>query len=233
MIYAIGDLHFDNTGEKPMGIFGDNWIDHEEQIIKNWNEIIGEEDLVLIPGDISWALKEEDACKDLKKIDKLPGKKILSKGNHDYWWTSLKKMNNFGFASIRYLQNNNFVFNNIRIIGSRGWIDNTVAKETGEEDLEHSEKIFKREIHRLKLSLESQVSEDYKKTIAMLHYPPFDTDMKPNELGKVLEEYEVDYCIYGHLHGEGHKFVKEGNINGVEYICVSSDYIDFKPIKVV
>lgn len=237
MVFAIGDLHFDSTGDKPMGIFGENWKDHEEKIICNWNKKINDEDLVLIPGDISWALKLEEAEKDLKKIDSLPGKKIMSKGNHDYWWSSLKKLEDFNFKTIEFIQNNSVIYENIAIVGTRGWKDIGLEDEFDEVDgtdrtMEHDEKIFNRELHRLRLSLDS-IRGEYEKIICMLHYPPFNSDRTPNEFGDVLEEYEVDICIYGHLHGEGHRHAVQGLIDGVEYVCVASDFIDFNPKRIL
>lgn len=234
MIFAIGDLHFDSTGEKPMGIFGENWKDHENNIIKNWKNLIGEEDIVLIPGDISWALKLEDAEIDLKKIEELPGKKVMSKGNHDYWWNSLKKLEDLNLETIEFIQNSSVIYGDVAIVGTRGWRDIGIEDEykNGEESIDHDEKIFNRELHRLRLSLES-IKGDCEKIICMLHYPPFNSDQTPNEFGDILKEYGVDICVYGHLHGEGHRFVVEGLIEGVEYICVASDYIDFNPKRIL
>lgn len=223
MIYAIGDLHFDSTKEKPMDIFGKNWIDHQEKIIKNWQEIITDDDLVLIPGDISWALKLGEAKIDLEKIEELPGKKVISKGNHDYWWVSLKKLNSLELDSIFYIQNNSYIYDNTAIAGTRGWFSQDY-EGFDDNDL----KVYKRELHRLELSLESIGKEDIKK-IVMLHYPPFNLDSKPNDFHDVMLEYEVDVCLYGHLHSDGHKFAIEDVFDGIEYRCVSSDYIDFKP----
>ncbi|MFA5576026.1 MAG: metallophosphoesterase [Tissierellaceae bacterium] len=226
MIYAIGDLHFDSSGEKPMDIFGDNWINHQERIISNWLELVKDEDLVLLPGDISWALKTEMAHKDLLELDRLPGRKIISKGNHDYWWNSLKKLNNLELETIDFLQNNSFIYNNIGIAGSRGWS----SIEFDNIDKQNI-KIFKRELNRLRLSLNSLEGELSSK-IVMLHYPPFNMDFSPNEFVELMKEYQVDICIYGHLHAEGHKHISEGLIEGIEFHCVASDYIDFTPKKI-
>ena len=227
MIYAISDLHFDNTGEKPMDIFGDNWLNHEEKIMDNWRSMVGENDLVLLGGDTSWALKLETAYYDLIKIDQLPGRKIIIKGNHDYWWQSLKKINDFGFKTIDFIQNNSFIYNNVGIIGTRGWssIDNDKPND-------QDSKIFTRELNRLRLSLES-IEGKVDKKIAMLHYPPFNADLGPNEFVDIMEEYGVDTCIYGHLHAEGHKYAIEGVIRGIKFHCTSSDYIDFVPQEIL
>ncbi len=226
LIFAIGDLHFDNTGEKPMEVFGDNWSNHEKRIIDSWQSIVTEEDLVLLPGDISWALKLEESYDDLLKIENLPGKKIIVKGNHDYWWNSLSKLNNMGFKTINFLQNNSFIYHKIGIIGTRGWS----SIDLGDDDT-HDQKIFLRETNRLRLSLESL--GDVEKKIAMLHYPPFNQDGSPNKFIDIMMEYNVDICIYGHLHAEGHQYAVEGIIQGIEFHCVSSDYIDFVPKQIV
>ena len=129
MIYAIADLHFDFSKEKPMDIFGENWVGHEEKIINNWIDLIKDEDLILLPGDISWALKLNEAIDDLNRIDELPGKKVIIKGNHDYWWSSLLKLNSLNFKSIFFLQNNSYVFNEFGIAGTRGWIAEKILRK--------------------------------------------------------------------------------------------------------
>ncbi|NLL81099.1 MAG: serine/threonine protein phosphatase [Tissierellia bacterium] len=225
MIYGIADLHFDFSKEKPMDIFGENWVNHEEKIINNWLNIVKEEDLIILPGDISWALKLDDAINDLNRIDNLPGNKVMIKGNHDYWWSSLSKLNNLNLESIFFLQNNSYIFNEFAIAGTRGWI----AKDN-EDFKANDEKIFHRELNRLRLSLDS--IGDEKRKIVLIHYPPFNTNLSPNEFVDLMKEYNVETCLYGHLHAEGHKFVVEGNMNGISFHCVSSDYIDFMPKKI-
>ena len=230
MIFAIGDLHFDYTKEKPMNIFGDNWENHEEKIIENWKKMVKDDDLVLLPGDISWALKLDTASLDLKRIDELPGIKIISKGNHDYWWSSLNKLNELGLETVDFLHNTGMVVGNVAICGSRGWTD----IDAGSVD-EQDEKIYKRELNRLKLSIDAMEKEaeekDISHRIAMLHYPPFSSKGEPNDFADILKEAKIDLCVYGHLHSYGHKFVVEGEFDGVRYQCVSSDYIGFKVQK--
>lgn len=227
LIYGIGDLHLDFSKEKPMDIFGKHWADHENKIFNNWKELIKDEDLVLLPGDISWALKISEAYYDLKKIDELPGKKIITKGNHDYWWEGPKKLKELDLTTIRFIQNDYYIHENIGIFGTRGWIS---------EDMENfdsqDEKIFNRELHRLELSL-SKMIEKVDKKIVMIHYPPFNMDSKPNKFVDIMLKYNVDICIYGHLHSEGHRYAVEGNIHGIQFHCVSSDYINFKPKKIL
>lgn len=222
-IYAIADLHFDSQNEKPMNIFGENWTNHEDKIMNNWKATVTDEDLVLIPGDISWASKLDEAILDLNKIDSLPGIKIIGKGNHDYWWSTSNKLDKLGLKTIKFLKNNSYEYNGAVICGTRGW-------DTMEEHFEEeasNEKIFLREMNRLKISLDSaKKSKNIK--IAMLHYPPFNSDGLPNEFFNILKECNADVCVYGHLHGEeGHKNAKEGLIDKILVHCVSSDYMNF------
>lgn len=227
-IFAIGDLHFDSKKEKPMNIFGDNWIDHEEKIVENWGKTVGQSDIVLIPGDISWATKLEDAKVDLLKIDNLPGMKIIGKGNHDYWWATNNKLNLLGLNTISFLKNNYYEYDDYIICGTRGW-DST--EEHSPETT--NEKIFTRELSRLHNSI-AKCKSSMKYKIAMLHFPPFDSNGKPNEFFEIIKAHEINTCIYGHLHGEeGHKNVREGLIEGVYLHCVSSDYLDFKLKRII
>ncbi|EOD00870.1 metallophosphoesterase [Caldisalinibacter kiritimatiensis] len=226
-IYGIADLHLDFSKKKPMDIFGKNWINHEEKIFENWKKVIGEHDLVLMPGDISWAMKLNEVKLDLERIDELPGLKVISKGNHDYWWQTKSKLNSLKLDTIHFLHNDSYVYKNIAICGARGW-----TPRDSEEFKEHDEKIFNREVSRLKLSL-SSVNGQGNKKIVMLHYPPFNIDGTANEFVEVMKEYNVSICVYGHLHADGHRFVVEGNIEGIEFYCISSDYIDFKARKIL
>lgn len=220
MIYAIADLHFDFSKEKPMDVFGDNWKDHDKKIISDWKEKVRDDDLVLLPGDISWALKLKDAVDDLNVIDSLPGKKIISKGNHDYWWSSLNKMNNLGFKTIKFLYNNTYEYEDISICGCRGWISKDSLEFTQED-----EKIYNREVNRLKISLEQAKN---KKIIALIHYPPFNQDHSASDFTKLLTDFNVKLCLYGHLHGQGHKYRYEGELDNVSYKFIASDFLDFK-----
>lgn len=221
-IFAIADLHFDYKKEKPMNVFGDNWIDHEEKIIENWKSVVKEDDIVLVPGDISWAAKLEEALGDLSRIDELPGTKIIGKGNHDYWWATSSKLDRLELKTIKFLKNNSYEFENMVICGTRGW--DTMEEHSEDET---NKKIFLRELNRFKISLDS--ARKAKKPITvMLHFPPFDSNGLPNEFFGVLKEYNAEICIYGHLHGEeGHKNVREGLIDNVNVHCVSSDYMNF------
>lgn len=222
-IYALGDLHFDSKKEKPMNIFGDNWIDHEDKIIKNWENTVNQDDLVLVPGDISWATKLEDAKTDLLKIDNLPGIKIIGKGNHDYWWATSNKLDMLGMKTIKFLKNNSYEFSDVVICGTRGW--DSMEEHSNEVS---NEKIYLRELSRFKLSLE-QCKHIRKHKIVMLHFPPFNSEGEPNEFFSLMKKYEINTCIYGHLHGEeGHRNIKEENVDGIFLHCVSSDYLNFE-----
>ena len=231
-IYAIGDLHLSFLNEKPMNIFGDNWENHVEKIKENWIKTVKENDLVLLPGDFSWAMYLEEAEKEFKFLNELPGKKLLSKGNHDYWWTTQNKMNKFliekKFETINFIYNNSYIYENKIICGTRGWIINTSQENY---------KILKRENARLELSLKNGIEKygDDKEIIVCLHYPPFSKEIIKDEINliKTMEKYNVKKCLYGHLHGESHKEAFEGEKNGIEYILVSSDYLEFNLKKIV
>ena len=224
MIYAIADLHLDSSGEKPMDIFGENWIGHDKKIFDSWNKNIKEDDLVLLPGDISWGLKLEDARRYLEIIDSLPGTKIITKGNHDYWWSSMSKLNALQLKKTIFLNNTSYEYKGIGICGTRGWMDKSSSEY--KSDMEN---IYSREMGRLRNSIESSKAE---RKIVLLHYPPFDGNKNLNDFGKIALEYKAEVLLYGHLHGEGHREVVEGNFDGMEVICVSSDFINFEVKKI-
>ncbi|MBR3152836.1 MAG: metallophosphoesterase [Clostridia bacterium] len=231
-IYVIGDLHLSFGTNKPMDIFGFNWENHAEKIKMNWIEKVKEDDLVVLPGDFSWAMDLEDTYEDFKFLSLLPGKKLLLKGNHDYWWTTLNKMRNYlkdnKFENIDFIQNNYYEYENIVITGVRGWtIDNK----------EENEKYQKREKLRLETNLEKIKKEKGGETeiIVCLHYPPFTKDLIPRsdiDLSKVMENYNIHTCVYGHLHGEACNQAFEGEKNGINYILASSDYLEFDLKKI-
>ncbi|SMC28592.1 hypothetical protein SAMN02745134_03569 [Clostridium acidisoli DSM 12555] len=228
-LYAIADFHLALSGDKPMDIFGDNWINHHEKIKNNWINIITKEDTVLVAGDISWSMHMDEGMKDLEWIHKLPGTKIFVKGNHDYFWTSITKLNNL-YDDMKFIQNNFFTYKDYAICGTRGWVSPEY-----ESFKVHDEKIYKRELIRLRLSLDSAIKSGYTNIIVMLHYPPFVEDItKNNELVDLIEEYRVKKVIYGHLHGPALQKIKALVIrNEVEYIITSCDYINFTPIKIM
>lgn len=225
-LYAISDLHLSFAGDKPMDVFGEHWLNHHERIKENWIKKISNEDTVLIAGDVSWSMRMEDGIRDLQWIHTLPGKKIISKGNHDYWWGSISKLNDL-HENISFIQNNFFTYEDYAICGTRGW------NPPGDKYSEHDRKIYSREQIRLKLSLDKAVSEGYSKIIVMIHYPPVNDKFEESDFIKIFEEYNVEKVVYGHLHGPSLKNVFEGEHRGTEYIMTSCDYINFDPIKIL
>jgi len=227
-LYAISDLHLALSGDKPMDIFGDNWYRHDEKIKNNWINIISEKDTVLIAGDISWSMHMEEGIKDLEWIHSLPGTKIFIKGNHDYFWTSITKLNEL-YEDMNFIQNNFYTYRDYAICGTRGW-----NNPKSENFTEHDEKIYRRELIRLRLSLETAVKNGFNKIIVMVHFPPFSEKEEENDMTNLLEEYPVGKVIYGHLHGSSLQRIKDKiNKNNLEYIITSCDYINFTPIKIL
>ena len=230
-IYAIGDLHLSlNPGvDKPMDVFGIGWENHHERLKQNWEARVNEEDVVIIPGDVSWGLKLEEAMTDFEWISKLPGKKLIFKGNHDLWWKGIKKLNNL-FDDIHFIQNDCYFISeeSLAICGTRGWISPGLDGFD-----EHDLKIYKREIIRLKFSLEEAKKLRADKIIVALHYPPSNESSSRSELIEVMKDYGVDNCLYGHLHGM-HVYPKgiKGNYDKIEYKLVSLDYLKAKPFLI-
>jgi len=231
-IYTISDLHLSLNKEKPMDIFGENWTKHSEKIKSNWQEIVADNDIVLMPGDFSWAMNLKDTYDEFKYLEELPGKKILLKGNHDYWWETLTKMRRYleetGFKSIDFLHNNSYLYENTIISGTRGWIINDEADDR---------KIFERELGRLELSLEDGIKKygEEKEIIVCMHYPPIinkEINEGERKLLNILKKYNVKKCIYGHLHGESQKYAITGEIEGIEFILASADYLEFGLLKI-
>lgn len=229
-VFAISDLHLALAENKPMDIFDPVWENYMEHIRENWNNIVGYDDLVLIPGDISWATYIDKSDPDFLFLESLPGRKVISKGNHDYWWTTHSKLNKFkerlSLHSIDFLQNNACIYDNLAIVGTRGW------KNPEEDDFSaEDEKIYKRELERFKISL--GLTGGFNGTrIAMLHYPPFSAGGKPTEFVDIMKNYGVNICIYGHLHGRKSSSAIEGVIDGIRYHLVSADYLRFKPLYI-
>lgn len=231
-IYTIADLHLSFAKPKPMDIFGNNWENHEKKIKKNWLEKVQHNDIVIISGDISWAMTLEEAYYDFKFIDDLPGKKILLKGNHDYYWNTLTKLENYvknkELKTIEFIHNNAKYYEKIIIAGTRGWNINS----QNEEDL----KIINREANRLELSIKYGLEKykDYKEIIVCMHYPPISkkTSINENPFIKIMKKYNIKKCIYGHLHGEAHQEAIEGKIENIEFRLISADYTNFKLIKI-
>lgn len=226
-IYAISDLHLSFSQDKPMDIFGEIWENHEKKIEKNWKRIVKETDTVLICGDHSWALKLEEAVPDLQFIGRLPGHKIMIKGNHDLWWQSLKKIKAVLPENISLVQNTHVEIAGKCICGTRGWVSPNDDSFT-----EHDLKIYRREVQRLKNSLESARKAGGKDIIVMLHYPPFNSKKEPTDFVRVMHEYGVKTCVYGHLHGLAQQNAVTGDVDGITYYMVACDYVDFTPVLI-
>lgn len=226
-IFAIGDLHLSFSNPKPMDIFGDNWTDHPEKIKAAWEAMVGEDDLVLIPGDISWAMNLEEAEPDLKYIAELPGRKVMIRGNHDYWWSTISKVRKFVDPSITVLQNDSVTIGDLTIAAARGW-DCPGSYHFDE----HDRQVYEREIGRLKLSLDHAMKQKPEHLWVMLHYPPTNEKHQSSGFLEVLQQYPVEKVIYGHLHGkDGHRGALEGLHHGIEYHLVACDYINFTPLR--
>lgn len=223
-LYAIADLHLGTapTVDKPMDIFGQKWVNHTEKLRGGW--CAEKDDTVVIAGDISWAMDFTGLASDFMFIDSLPGKKIILKGNHDYWWSTMTKLTEFvkNYESIAFLHNNSYEYGGVGICGTRGWIS-----EPGQpEDI----KVLNREVGRLRASLDSCSAGE---KIVFLHYPPVFGDTECAPITSILAEYGVKRCFYGHLHGFSHRFAVNGEKNSVEYTLISADYTDFRLVKVL
>ena len=243
-IFAIADLHLSlGTPNKAMDPFGPVWKNHPQPLEKWWKEHIGPDDLILIPGDISWGKKLEEAFPDLQWLDSLPGQKVLLSGNHDYWWASLKKLKDLPFKTLHYLQNNALRFGDVVIGGTRLWDtqeyrfkNEKVAVVEGVHftdkklDLEEQERIFVRELGRLKESLK-QMGEG--KKIVLTHYPPIGKDLQPSRASELIAASGAHVCLFGHLHHFLPGSLPFGKANGVDYKLVSFDYLNGTPIQVV
>lgn len=226
-LYAISDLHLSMSGDKPMDVFSDVWKDHHVRIEANWRSKVRETDTVLLGGDLSWSMSIKSGQEELDFIAALPGRKIIIKGNHDYWWSSITQLNRM-YDNMDFIQNNFFAYEDIAICGSRGWVIPGSALFKPED-----EKIYKRELIRMRLSLDAAKKSGFKRIIAMIHYPPVNETFEDSGFTALFEEYAVEKVIYGHLHGQSLRRVMTGMRGGVEYILTSVDYIDFDPVKIL
>ena len=224
-LFAISDLHLSLGGEKPMNIFGEHWQDHHLKLKKNWEAAVTAEDVVVLGGDLSWALKLEEAREDFAFVDSLPGQKVLFKGNHDYWWQSYAKVKAALPESMYALQNNYHPFaDRIALCGTRGWSVPAQGK-SGQDD----EKVYNRELLRLEMSLKNARQDGYEDIIVTLHYPPFSNRRAGSGFVEIMKSFEVKICLYGHLHGEDHAKAVEGEVDGITYYLTACDYLFFKP----
>ena len=250
-VWAIADLHLAfSTPAKSMSAFGEPWIDYGHKIKESWEKHVQPDDLVLIAGDISWATNLDKALIDLNWIHQLPGTKVLTRGNHDYWWSSPKKVRSVLPPSIHIIQNDSFNWKGISIAGVRLWdspeyqFDHiiefkdapegvTVASRTKtKEDIAKDTKIFERDLHRLELSLKTLDPSAHTR-IAMIHYPPIGTDLAPTKTSKLLNKYNIDICVFGHLHSVKNIPDLFGESDGTTYHLTSCDYLNFIPKKIM
>ncbi|PWI59088.1 hypothetical protein BM613_00080 [Sulfoacidibacillus thermotolerans] len=226
-IFAIADLHLAFGVHKPMSVFGGLWEDYERKMAEIWQAHILPEDVVLIAGDISWAMRESEVIPDMAYLATLPGKKVLLKGNHDYWWSTKKKVQELAGPDVYVLQANAVEFPSFTVVGTRGWDLPNSVNYTGED-----EKIFHREVERLRLSLEAG-AKSKKPLIAMMHYPPLNADHEVTPFTTLFEHYQVTHCVYGHLHGHAHRLRIEGAVRGVQYHLVAADFLAFRPLELL
>ncbi|MBN1434370.1 metallophosphoesterase [Candidatus Fermentibacterales bacterium] len=233
MIWSISDLHLSFASDKPMDIFGPHWVNHHSKIEDNWRSLVAPTDTILVPGDISWAMKLEQAAEDLQWLASLPGTKLILKGNHDYWWDSIGRVRDALPDSVLALQNDAVATEEAIVAGSRGWL----LPGTPGFDEETDRKVYERELLRLGMSLEAAArlrrSAPTKPIIAMMHYPPI-LESGPTAFSRTLSKACVTACVYGHLHLEG-EWPEGLNcvLDGVRYMLTSCDYTDFRPVRVL
>ena len=225
-LYAIGDTHLSLSSDKPMDVFGGGWLGYVEKLKEGFSQI-SPEDTVVLCGDLSWGMSLEEAREDFAFLNELPGRKVMLKGNHDYWWNTAAKMTRFfqekGFTSFEILHNNCCSYRDLALCGTRGWVY--------EEDRgEHSAKVCNRELMRLEASLKAAGERE---KLCFLHYPPLYQGYRCQEIIDLLHRYEVKRCYYGHLHGGSHRLAVCGMRDGVEYGLVAADYLRFKPEKIL
>lgn len=246
-VFAMGDPHLAfGVPEKSMDYFGPTWAHYTDRIEQAWREKIKPEDLVLLPGDISWAIDETQVQPDLAWIESLPGTKVMLRGNHDYWWSSLTQVKRVSPPSLHPIHNSVYNWGEISIGGARLWdsaeyqfgafieyVDNPRAKkETAPPDPAEAERIFIRELNRLEISLQ-KLDPKAKVRIAMTHYPPISADLASSRASQLLEKYKIQICVFGHLHNVRKNALPFGEKGGVKYILTSADYLQFQPIQLL
>ncbi|MEP6637475.1 MAG: metallophosphoesterase [Acidobacteriota bacterium] len=227
-IYAIGDLHLAGGTGKTMDRFGEHWHDHDRKIFDAWAHTVGDEDLVLVVGDTSWAMRLEDAMPDLDRIGQMPGLKLLVKGNHDYWWQSMSKMSGALNPSIKVLQASSTIVNRIAVVGTRGWLC------PNESHFEESDsRIYEREVGRLRAAFASLRGREneFDQLIVALHYPPTNAAHEPSGFTELIDEHGADICVYGHLHGDDIKTALTGLQGRTFHFLVSADAANFAPME--
>lgn len=226
-LYVIGDLHLSLNGEKPMDVFGPLWENHVERTREAFSQL-SDDDVTVLAGDTSWGMSLDGALEDFAFVDALPGKKLLLKGNHDYWWTTASKMKKFfaehGFTTLDILHNNCFFYGDYAICGTRGWFYEEDAEGT------HTGKMLAREALRLEASFRAAGEHPI---LCFLHYPPIYQGYQCPEMLTLIDRYHAERCYYGHLHGVTHKRAFEGKRNFTEYSLISADYLGFVPKKIL
>lgn len=226
-LFAIADLHLPGGQDKPMAVFGDHWEGHFERISADWRARVAQEDVVLLPGDLSWAMSLEAAKEDLEAVFALPGQKVLLRGNHDYWWPSVSRLRALAPAGVWVVQNDALAFEGFVLAGSRGWQIPKAGKTCAQD-----EKIYKRELLRLELSLkDARKKAPDSPLICMLHYPPLLVDGQASGFTQLLEAYAARACVYGHLHGEALRGAFNGVHNGILYKNASCDGLGFRLLE--
>ncbi len=223
-VFGIGDLHLSGSGEKPMDVFGPNWADHQGKIEANWCATVGPEDVVLLCGDLSWAMRLEEALTDLRFIESLPGTKYFIRGNHDYWYSSPAKVRAAIGPSMNLIRFDAAVHGRVAFCGVRGW----VWPGHPDYDPEQDERHWRRTLIRFGLCLEALGGLEPDLTVAMFHYPPRGVE-EPTELSRMVADAGIRHCVYGHLHGADANNAFEGEHDGVLWRCVSADHVDFRP----
>jgi len=222
-VFAIADLHLSTVTHKPMTVFGSNWNGHPDAIFERWRETVTDEDVVLLPGDLSWAMKLDDALTDLARVSELPGTKVLSRGNHDYWWPSISKLRARLPARMYAVQNDAVLVGNVAVCGTRGWVTPGTEGFSDEDD-----RIYRRELERLRLALESARAMSAERTVLMLHYPPTGPSFAATGFTSLIETYRPDAVVYGHLHGVPVERTLR-NWAGTPTYLVAADALRFRP----
>jgi len=230
-LYAIGDPHLSRAQPKPMDIFGPAWTDHAARFFANWRRVVRDDDAVLVPGDISWAMTLPEALPDLEDIDALPGRKFLIPGNHDYWWEAIGRVRKQHLPSMTFVQNDHAMWGEVAVCGTRLWLP--PGDRNWAEDPAHNARVWARELQRLQLSLSSALQAGAQDIVVMLHYPPVDERQNDTEATRRLAATPgVRDVVYGHLHGYQERPVFSGEHGGVRYRLVACDYIDFTPVLI-
>jgi len=232
-IFAISDLHLSFMTDKPMDLFGGHWAGYEDRILRNWNRHIGPDDIGIIAGDLYWAMKMSEAQRDFEYIKNLNGRKVVVRGNHDYWWSSISKVRSALGDSVYALQNDSVRFPGIVIAGTRGW--KVAERHTRSARLTPEDKrIYDREVLRLEMALKDAKGkmQPGDKLVVVLHFPPFNSMRDDSQMTSLMEEFDVDVCIYGHLHGKGGRQDLEFTKNGVRYFLTSCDILNFEVARI-